>query len=77
MFNVMLWNFSTNTVQVEVTFANLPRDLRLRQLTLDAESASHDENLRLRPRPPVGVRRGDHKLNALFGPYGIQFWMLE
>jgi len=77
MFNVMLWNFSTNPVQAEITFANLPRDLRLRHLTLDAASPSNDENLRLRPRPGMSVKKGEHKMKTDFEAYGVQFWMFE
>ena len=77
MFDVMLWNFSTNAMTVDLVFTDLPRDLRVRHLTLNAESASNDENIRLRPDPPQQVRKGEHKLNAEFEPYGVQFWMLE
>jgi hypothetical protein len=77
MFNVMLWNFSANTVQAEITFANLPRDLRLRHLTLDAASPSNDENLRLRPRPGVSVKKGENTMRTDFEAYGVQFWMFE
>jgi hypothetical protein len=77
MFNVMLWNFSTNTIDAEVAFAGVPRDLRLRQLTLDAQSAGQDENIRLRPRPPARLPRGGDTVKTTFEPYGIQFWMLD
>ncbi len=46
-------------------------------LRLNAESASNDENIRLRPDPPQQFRKGEHKLKAEFEPYGVQFWMLE
>jgi len=36
---VMLWNFSTNALTVDLAFTDLPRDLRARHLTLNAESA--------------------------------------
>jgi hypothetical protein len=77
MFNVMLWNFSKTPTRTEITFANMPRDLRLRHLTLDAESPTNDENIRLRPRPPVQGKKGDHTFKAVFEMYGVQFWMLE
>lgn len=77
MFNVMLWNFSTNATEVEVTFADLPRDLRVRHLTLDAAAASNDENIRLRARAPMRVTKGQHSFRTAFEPYGVQFWMLE
>jgi hypothetical protein len=77
MFNVMVWNFSTNATEVDLAFKDLPRALRLRHLTLDAQSGSNDENLRLRPRPPQQIPKGEHKLKVEFEPYGVQFWMLE
>jgi len=77
MFDVMLWNFSTNALTVDLAFTDLPRDLRMRHLTLNAVSASNDENVRLRPDPPQPVRKGEHKFKAEFEPYGVQFWMLE
>ncbi len=77
MFAVMLWDFSTNAVMVDLAFNDLPRDLRVRHLTLNAEVASNDENVRLRPDPAHKVRKGEHTLKAEFEPYGVQFWMLE
>lgn len=77
MYNVMVWNFSARPVQAEVTFANLPRDLRMRHLTLDAQSASNDENIRLRPDAPMPIKKGEPTLRTELEPYGIQFWMLE
>jgi len=77
MFNVMLWNFSPTSSQAKITFANLPRDLRLRHLTLDAQAASNDENIRLRPAPPARASKGEFKLQTELEPYGVQFWMLE
>jgi hypothetical protein len=55
----------------------LPGDLRVRHLTLNAESASNDENIRLRPDAPQKFRKGEHRFNAEFEPYGVQFWMME
>ena len=60
-----------------LAFTGLPRDLRARHLTLNAGSASNDENTRLRPDPPQQVRKGEQKLKVEFEPYGVQFWMLE
>jgi len=77
MFDVMFWNFSTNAMTVDLAFTDLPRNLRVRHLTLNAESASNDENIRLRPDPPQQVGKGEHKLKAELEPYGVQFWMLE
>jgi hypothetical protein len=77
MYNVMLWNFSAKSNQVDVTFSDLPNDLRIRHLTFDALTGSNDENLRLHPAPPARIKQGQHTFSADFEPYGIQFWSLE
>jgi xylan 1,4-beta-xylosidase len=77
MYNVMLWNFSAKATPVKLTLAGLPRNMRMRHLTLDAQAASSDENIRLRPEPPMSVKKGEHELKTELEPYGIQFWMIE
>jgi hypothetical protein len=77
MYNVMLWNFSGSSNQVELTFSAMPKDLRMRHLTLDSQTGSNDENVRLRPDPPAQIKKGDHSLTTMLEPYGIQFWSLE
>jgi len=77
MYNIMLWNFSATSNQVELTFSALPKDLRMRHLTLDSQTGSNDENLRLRPDAPVQLKKGDQRLSATLEPYGVQFWSLE
>jgi hypothetical protein len=77
MYNIMLWNFSAKSNQVDFIFSDLPQDFRVRHLTLDALTGSNDENLRLRPAPPVQIKKGRHTFRADFEPYGIQFWSLE
>jgi len=77
MYNVILWNFSDKSNAVHLTFSALPKDLRMRHLVFDALAGSNDENRRLRPAPPVSVKRGDHHLTTQLEPYGIQFWSLE
>lgn len=77
MFNVMLWNFSAIPVQAEITLGDLPNELRLRHLVFDAQAASNDENIRLRPGSVVKTKKGEHQLKTEFEPYGIQFWTLE
>jgi len=62
---------------VDLAFTDLPRDLRVRHLTLNAESVSNDENIRLRPDPPQQASKDEQKLKAAFEPYGVQLWMLQ
>ncbi len=77
MYNVMLWNFSSAPATAEITFSDLPKDLKVRHITLDALTASSDENARLRPDPSAQAKKGEHRFQAQFEPYGVQFWMLE
>jgi hypothetical protein len=74
---VLLWNYSPAPVAVELTCDSLPRDLRVRSLTLDAAAASDDENARLRPGPITSARKGTHRLKATLEPYGVAYWSLE
>ena len=75
--NVLLWNFSSSAVNVELTFENLPKDMLLKQLTLNAQSGNNDENIRLRPEPPGRLTKGTHILKAKLDPYAIKFWSCE
>ncbi len=75
--NLLLWNFSASPVNVELVIENLPKDVLQRQLTLDAASSSDDENARLRPEPPSGLKKGNHRRKVRFEPYGIKFWSFE
>jgi hypothetical protein len=75
--NVLLWNFSSSPVDLELTFENLPKDMLVRQLTLNAETASNDENIRLRPEPVTRLTKGTHRLKARLDPYGVKFWSFE
>ncbi|HKQ37841.1 MAG TPA: hypothetical protein VJ063_07170, partial [Verrucomicrobiae bacterium] len=77
MYNVMLWNFSPAELTARVMFADLPGDLRLRHLSLDARSGNNDENARLRPEAPQRIKKGNYAFETKFEPYGVQFWMLE
>lgn len=77
MYNVMLWNFSSVPVNAYITFADLPKDFRVRHVVLDARSGSNDENVRLRPEAPLRIKKGEHRFQSEFEPYGVQFWMLE
>ena len=56
-YNVLLWNYSTASAQVDLTVEGAPSDLTLRQLFLDAAAPSDDENARLRPVPSASSSR--------------------
>jgi len=75
--NLLLWNFSGSSVEVELHIEALPKDVRMRHLALDAVTASNDENARLRPQPVTQLRKGDHHLRIEFEPYAVKFWSFE
>ncbi len=77
MDNLLLWNFSDRPAAVEVFLANLPKQTRVRHLTLDAATGHADENARLRPDPPAGFGKGDQRLKLAFEPYAIHYWSFE
>ena len=75
--NLLLWNFSASPANVELAIEDLPKDMLVRQLTLDALASSDDENARLRPEPPANLKKGSHGLKAGLYPYGVKFWSFE
>lgn len=77
MENLVLWNFSTNIVPVELSLLGMTKDLRSRHVILDAQTASNDENARLRPEPFVTLSKGDHNLERKFEPYAVHDWSFE
>ena len=77
LYNILIWNFSTNSVPMELLLEDLPKDFRGRKLTFDALNGSNDENLRLRPSRSEEIKKGNHTLKTELEPYGIQFWSLE
>jgi hypothetical protein len=77
MHNVLLWNFSPSAVSVELLLKDLPNDMRIRHITLDASTASNDENARLRPEPFAKLGHGDQRLPLTIEAYGVHYWSLE
>jgi len=77
MFNLLIWNFSTNATSVDLTLTGFPRDLRTRHIVLDAAASSSDENARLRPEPFARLKKGDHQLPVRLDPYAIHYWSFE
>jgi len=75
--NLLLWNFSASPANVELAIEDLPKDMLVRQLTLDALASRDDENARLRPEPPTNLKKGSHGLKAGLDPYGVKFWSFE
>ncbi|HWV98486.1 MAG TPA: hypothetical protein VNZ64_02220 [Candidatus Acidoferrum sp.] len=77
MDNLVLWNFSAETVPVELLLLGLSRDMRTRQIILDAQIASNDENARLRPEPFATLPKGDRHLDLKLEPYAVHYWSFE
>jgi hypothetical protein len=74
---LLLWNFSGETVPVEINLSGIPKDARARHLTLDAAAPSGDENARLRPEPFFQIKQGKHRLKAQFEPYALHYWSFD
>jgi hypothetical protein len=70
-YNVLLWNYSTAPVRVDLAVEGAPSDLTLRQLFLDAAAPSDDENARLRPVPSRKFNQGPMRIKVDLGAYGI------
>ncbi|MEN6428530.1 MAG: hypothetical protein ABFE13_24545 [Phycisphaerales bacterium] len=76
-FNVMLWNFSTSSSKVKITFEDMPGDMAAKPILLDAITASSDEIARLRPEPPWRIESTRPSMQVDLEPYQIRFWSLE
>jgi hypothetical protein len=77
MYNLVLWNFSSDSINAEVSLKGLQHDMRMRHLTLDATTASNDENARLRPEPFTNVSKGEQGLSLSLEPYAVHYWSFE
>jgi hypothetical protein len=74
---LLLWNFSREPIQVRVALENLPKDMRIRHIVMDAKTSSSDENARLRPEPFTSLSKTNATLTVPLEPYGIHYWSLE
>ena len=75
--NLLVWNFSSAPVVVELSCGGLRAGSRSRHLVLDASGADNDENSRLRPDAPAKLdERGLH-LQLTLDPYAIHYWSFE
>lgn len=68
MYNLMLWNFSDQPKVVNLNLENIPRDVRVRHMVLDATVGSTLENQRLRPDPFVNIHKGTKALKLTLEP---------
>jgi len=77
MYNLLLWNFSAAPLTAELFLKDLPQDLRVRHITLEALASSSDENARLHPEPFFQLAKGDQRLTLELGPYALHYWSFE
>lgn len=77
MHNMMLWNFSDRPVMVSLKLEDLPKDMRVRHIVLDATGAGLEENQRLRPDPFIKVAAGTQQLTVRLEPWAVHYWSLE
>ena len=75
--NVLFWNFAGSAASVELVLEELPKDVLVRRLTLDALASSDDENARLRPDRRMRLSKGNHRIKVELEPYGVRFWSFE
>ncbi len=75
--NLLLWNFSKETNEVEVTLKGLGSRTRSRHIVLDALAPSTDENARLRPGPLAPLQKDGGTLDLKLEPYAIHYWYFE
>ena len=77
IYNVLVWSFSKDPAQVQMTLEHVPAEMVLRKVTLDAAAVSDDDNSRLRPTPSQAVAAGTNAVQLDLAPYGIVFFSLE
>jgi xylan 1,4-beta-xylosidase len=77
MQNLLLWNFSSAPVPVEIRVDGLSKRTRYRHITLDAVSASNDENRRLVPEPFNNLDPGNPVLSVHMDSYAVHYWSFE
>jgi xylan 1,4-beta-xylosidase len=75
--NLLFWNFSGSPTSVELVLEDLPKDVLVRRLSLDALAPSDDENARLRPDRRTRLTKGTHRVRVDLEPYGVRFWSFE
>jgi len=75
--NLMLWNFSSTPVHVNISAKDVPQRLLMRPELLDANAPSYDENARLRPLKPANIDKGTLETGVDLEPWGIAFWSFE
>lgn len=76
-FNLTFWNYSSEPVRLRIVTSDLPSKRTAHRVRLDAETASNDENHRLRPLPPIRLEAGAASAEVRLEPYAVESWYLE
>lgn len=74
LYNLMLWNFSDNPVNVDITCDRMPSSMLVKPIMLEAETTSSDENLRLRPEKSFTLTPDLAHIPVALNPYAVRFW---
>jgi hypothetical protein len=74
--SVLFWNFSAETVPVNLTLTGASSDMTAAPEQLDSLAPSDDENIRLKPLATVPVKKGESNYSLSLEPYAIYFWEL-
>lgn len=77
IYSLLVWNFSADSIHVEVEARDLPVMLVAKRRQLDAAAPSSDENARLRPLDDLTLKPGSGSVKIQLEPYGVEFWSLE
>ncbi len=77
LYNVLVWNYASTPVQVNIAIKDVSGALVARPIVLDATTANSDENARLRAERPVELASNQAEFRAVLEPYGVRFWSIE
>jgi hypothetical protein len=72
LYNVLIWNFSQNPVQVDLQLEGETSELKLSPRVLNATAASDDENVRMTPLQSTHVKPGNMRVGLNLDAYGIE-----
>ena len=72
--NLLMWTFSAQPVKVDLQLTGVDKSYTANRRTLDAVTASRDENHVLRPLPgfPLTTTQMQHEVQL--EPYAIEYW---
>jgi len=77
LYSVLVWNFSSSQVRVDMALSDMQGRFTARPIILDATTTSNDENSRLKTESPVEIGRDKVGLNVTMEPYEMRFWSIE